>query len=266
METLWPPKEDSIEICIRQLSDLNARLYPVYKASCSFAEAQKSHSGALFSAATFHILTTLLEESTPLQQKCNAISETFNASRSLLNIVHQLQATSASSKRMHDYAANSQSQSPASIRTMLDSQRSESSDTSESSGPSSMGSPVAMDGIAERGSHNLVIGYSILACYARLLHIYHTLITALHYDASHAKGIESIPSPSLAELRLILVVQLISHLLNGLREAVAAYFSHVDDPLDPSVLLANQASLKTVSNLEVDIQDKIKQLSEVLRG
>jgi hypothetical protein len=266
LPSLWPPKEDSIEICIRQLSDLNVRLYPVYKASCSFAEAQKSHSGAVFSAATFHIMTTLLEESTPTQQKCTAISETFNASRSLLNIVHQLQATCASPKRIQVYTSNSQSQTPATSRTGLDSGRSESSDPSEPPGPSSLGSPVVMDSIAERGSHNLAIGYLILACYTRLLHIYHTLITALHYDACHAKGIESNPSPSLAQLRLILVVQLITHLLDGLRDAVAAYFSQVDDPLDPSVLLANQASLKTVSKLEVDIQDKIKQLNEVLRG
>ncbi|KAM3071621.1 hypothetical protein ACMFMG_009494 [Clarireedia jacksonii] len=244
LPSLWPPKSDSVEICIRQLSDMNARLYPVYKASCSVAEAQKNHSDALFSAATFHILTTLLEERTPLKHKCNAISETFIASRSLINIVHLLQATPTSPIHIQGYRPNLQSRTPTSSSTIIDTRRDGSSDTSESS---STGNPVVADGVTEHESHNLIIA-------------------ALYHDASHATGIESTPPSSLAKLRLILVVQLISHLVNSLQEGVAGYFAHVDDPLDPSVLVANQASLKTVSRLEIDIQDKLKQLNEVLRG
>ncbi|KAL9093353.1 MAG: hypothetical protein Q9165_004094 [Trypethelium subeluteriae] len=94
---LWPPHADITEICIRQLSDLNARLYPVYRTSRSFNPAQQKYAGPLISAAAFDAVTTLLDGTTTItthtMQKCNAICELFSASRSLVDITHRLQAT-----------------------------------------------------------------------------------------------------------------------------------------------------------------------------
>ncbi|MCJ1332599.1 hypothetical protein MMC10_009292 [Thelotrema lepadinum] len=319
---LWPPKPDKAEICISQLSELNTRLYPVYKTSRSYAAAQQKHSGALISAAAFDVVSILLEGSTTLKtpalQKCNAIFETFSASRHLLDIMHRLQA-SAANPAATEPLITSQNQELASFAsdTAIDEARNDSwvgissTQTSSTQGlfylpppistgiddsleqgsmlsdklkptvsTSSMSSPFIVPSDPESSSHSVVICYLVLACYTRLLHIYGTFITALHHDASRAKRIGSGSPPSSVELRLVLLVQLIVHLLDSLQQVMIAYFSEASDRNNSEGTTKTSYNLRTplgnadpkwpglerISQLEVDIRHKLQQLQKTMQS
>ena len=99
---LWPPPSaDIIEVCIKQLSELSVRLYPVYRTSCLFANAQKANPGSLLSSTTFDTVTYFLQEKhasdTAASHGSRALFEIFQSSRNLLDVLHRVQATTSAS-------------------------------------------------------------------------------------------------------------------------------------------------------------------------
>ncbi|RFU29626.1 hypothetical protein B7463_g6710, partial [Scytalidium lignicola] len=199
----------------------DTRLYPVYKTSCAFTVAQQKRPGGLISAAAFDVIATILQapgaSKVAAVQKCQAIAEIFNASRSLLEAMHQLQC---------------------------------------------------------RDPHSMIMCYLILACYTRLLHIFKSLIVALHGNASYAKNERLDCPPSLIELHLVLLVQFIMQLSSCLQHDTKAYFSLVDSRSDSEGIEGvrspfdtyQAAGLEGVSQLEGSTRDKLKQLQDMIQG
>ena len=123
----------------------------------------------------------------------------------------------------------------------------------------------------DSATHHLV-----LACYIRLLRIYHALIIALRDDAAELKDVGSGPVSLNAELRLFVLAQLITQLLERLRKAVAAYFSMLPSKTDSGGMAAQISSqdnlgtpevdLAQVTGLESSIQGDLKQLQNTLHS
>ncbi|KAI9687446.1 MAG: hypothetical protein M1822_002055 [Bathelium mastoideum] len=307
---LWPSHEDTTGSCITQLSDLNARLYPVYRTSCCFGAAQQKYAGPLISAAAFDAVTTLLNGSTTITtqnlQKCNAMYELFNASRSLLDIIHRLQASTtslAAAPRMLNRVRPLQGSADAATDAVINDSGRPGSPLSRPSltpDPSALPSQTILpdttdpgDGqagpqfdrsfsfvrldTAETGSHDVVMCHLISACYVRLLHIYGTLISALHHDAFRTKDNRSEVLPSPDEIRLVLLAQVIAHLVDRLQQATKAYFTqangqcHADAAMGselspPTLQDANRADQNLISRLEDSVKENLEQLRTLLHG
>ena len=95
---LSPPIVDETETCVRELSDLTVRLYPVYRMSWFITVSGQPNPGALLTATAFNAVKILLEEPPhvkPPAQQCNFLHEIFSTSRTLLDIMYRIQANSA---------------------------------------------------------------------------------------------------------------------------------------------------------------------------
>ncbi|CRG89192.1 Nonribosomal peptide synthetase 14 [Talaromyces islandicus] len=213
---LWPKEADQTDMLNRQLSDLNTRLYPVYKTSCLYGVAQKKFSDTLILNATFDAASKFLasDPSSSVPEKgCKAVNETFQTSADLLNVLrHYLGAS----------GQGIQSKSPVTIMS-----------------PPSSFSPPGMTPVNEgpaftsNPGFDTVTPHLCLACYIRLLHIYQRLVEALRHDASTGRENKALSEPFKMELRLVLVVRLISSLLEHLRTTMASYLARIDEQLEP---------------------------------
>ncbi|OJJ70823.1 hypothetical protein ASPBRDRAFT_127674 [Aspergillus brasiliensis CBS 101740] len=185
------PNSEYPEICIRQLSDLATRLHAVYQTT----RALSDHP--LITNAAFEAVTTLFDAPSSPPSATNStttnLRETFTSSHYLLETISHLLWTSPS---------NNPSPAPA----------------------------LAAD--------DTVIYHFTIACYTLLLLIYATLLTALHRDAlTHAQPSLSTTtsttghdntstwcsSPSLVQLRLVLLFHVISYFLDRLQQMVRMY-------------------------------------------
>ena len=258
-----PPNADAAEVCIKQLSEISLRLHPVYRTSCMFENAQKANPGSLLSSTAFSTVTYFLQEKnisdTTASHGCKALFEIFQSSRCLLDVIHQVQAMAT---RKAKATTGSEAHQPipsamgaideGSAHTRDSSYRglgmSSTSDLSfqwssslatpthssitannapkdvPASQPYSgkMACPVISKTGKSSGPDGVTL-YLILACYIRLLQIYQTLIAALLQDALYLTESVHESVPSFFELRLVLFVQLIAHLLNRLKQAVAGF-------------------------------------------
>ncbi len=282
----WPTNDtDTTEICIQKLSDLSVRLYPVYRTSCRLAAAQKESPGTLSADAAFEAVTAFVQGDTTIEtaavRGCKALHEIFGASRSLLDILDQsFTITTASSPRNPaSFSALTaiDADDPMSISSSDVSSlsngfpfSSQPSDSRASTNSVPMPGSTLASTTPDRASSFPVAGedgpdgamvHLILACYIRLLHIYHTLIATLHHDSLHRRDIGS-GSPSFFELRLVVFVQFITHLLDRLRNAVAAYLSPLNNPSN-TITAASKAM--DVSRLEDSMRDELQKLHQRLQ-
>ena len=245
--------------------------------------------GIKFSSNCFETATSFLQGEDSLfqaaqNQSRSALSEIFRAPGILIDILQRFSNSFPAKQRIPSDSSMSKAMDTASeeelgLMTPLSPTSSASSvspfkiqSASESPGeeikchedPQSTGEMSP-----DSATHHLV-----LACYIRLLRIYHTLIVALQGDASELKDL-SLGAPSLnAELRLFILVQLITQLLERLRKAVAAYFCILPDKPDEGGLVARTSStdvlgapevdLVRVKGLEGSIQEDLKQLQMIL--
>ena len=307
LPNLWSPPSDTdtTETCIKQLSDLSVRLYLVYKTSCKLAAAQNEHPEILISSFAFETAAAYLQGDNTRGKSvihgCEALDELFSSTRSLLDILQLVSDTTVASSLSDP--TNISAQVPVENDDPISTTRSEASPpsaffsfspqltaSSASTGnmslvgntPSDMPTSEAITGrspLPTAGEHDPdgVILHLVLACYTRLLHIYHKLIVALHRDATRLKKIESGSQSSLSELRLVLFVQLITHLLNRLRKAMADYLSLLikknrTDSMNvaagtTSRMQASELNLHelwsgNVSNLERNVRHELQQLQK----
>nr|ANM86655.1 hypothetical protein [Cladonia uncialis subsp. uncialis]AUW30911.1 hypothetical protein [Cladonia uncialis subsp. uncialis] len=266
---------DVTEVCIGQLSDLNVRLYPVYKASLSFAAAQTVHPGALLSNVCFKTVSAFLQcettGETAAEGGCKALYEIFQASRSLLDIMHQSQPRNPTlsppnSSNMHvhggidsdDSMSNRSAresslsddfslstQPPVSSISTNSTHTSENTSANMSPPSATAAGPSPFQKAGENPPDSVMIHLS-LACYIRLLQIYHPLTVALRRDKSYCKNIGSGSPASFFELRLVLFVQLITHLLDLLRTAMAVH---------SSLLGGSPESITAAAEDDLDVRD-----------
>ena len=283
LPNLWPSSgTDTTEACIRQLSDLSVRSCPVYKTSCSFESAQKEHPGALLSSDAFETVSHFLRGENTLQtaavRGCHALFEIFYSSRCLLDILHP-GAESATGNDEH-MRTTSSGLSPLSTSFPLASGLATSSTSPSTlmsgnslSGTSSTLFSTASDTLLKEGDTGPdgVILHLFLACYIRLLHIYHTLIKALHRDALHIRNIGPSSTTSFLELRLVLFVQLIAHLVGRLRQDRVGYLSPSNRDTDGAMQLSldtvdrDVLGFGNVSSLESTVREELEQLQKGLR-
>ena len=116
----------------------------------------------------------------------------------------------------------------------------------------------------------------MLACYLRLLYIYQALTAALQQDAIYCANLGPRRVPSFFEIRLVLFVQLVTHLLGRLRQAVAAFSSQSDrgteyaasalSPSAPYQIDNGDAGIGRVSVLETTITEDLQQLQRRLQN
>ena len=285
---IWPTNDaDSTEICIQKLSDLSVRLYPVYTTSRRLAAAQKESPGTLSSDAAFDAVATFVQGDTIVEtaagRGCKVLHEIFGASRSLLDILDQSLTISTASSSQNPANSSAltaiEADDPMGIASSSSDVSSFSNEYSFSSQPSdsrASTNSVSMPGstlasrtasgaspfpvAAEDGPDEAMV-HLILACYIRLLHIYHTLVTALHHDLLRHRDIRS-GSPSFFELRLVIFVQFITHLLDRLRNAVAAYLSPVDST---SNTITAASKTMDVCRLEDSMTDELQKLQKRLQ-
>ena len=311
LPSLWsPPSEtDTTETCINKLSDLGVRLYLVYKTSCKIAAAQKELPGALLSSLAFETVTAYLQGGNtlekPARRGCKALDELFGATRSLLDVLHDIEDSTVTSSALNPInvsaAAAIESESPISIPWSEESPLSaffsfspQLNTSSSSTGNTFLDGSTPSDAppIEITAGHRLspvagasgpdgVILHLILDCYTRLLHIYHKLVVALHRDAAQLREIEPGSQSSLSELRLVLFLQLITHLLDRLRKAMADYLSllikknrtnHMTvatgttSQMRASELDVNEVWLGDISKLESNVRHELQQLQKKSRN
>jgi len=114
--------------------------------------------------------------------------------------------------------------------------------------------------------------YVTVACYIRLLSIYRALVVALYQDVL-SSDIGKGTAPSLVEIRLVLLVQFITHLLDCLSKAMRDYVSlfnrqqhvrrvrseHLSESMQKSPD-GNDTGLEAATKLEYDVKDELKKL------
>ena len=307
LPSLWSPPSstDTTESCIKQLSDLSIRLYLVYKTSCKLAAAQEEHPGVVLSSLAFETFAAYLQADSTLEKPagrgCKALDELFCATRSLLDVLHDIEGSTVSPRALDpadgSAAAAIEGESPISIPSSEESPLSaffSFSPNFTASSPSTrntslVGSTTSdtppLEATAERlplpaagapGPDGVIL-HLILACYTRLLHIYHNIIMALHCDAAQLRETESGSQSSLSGLRLVLFVQLITHLLDRLRKAMDNYHSllmkrnrtdcmnvaiETTSQTRASTLDAHKVGLGDVTKLETVVRHELQQLQK----
>ncbi|OKL63921.1 hypothetical protein UA08_00473 [Talaromyces atroroseus] len=261
---LWPRRADQTEVLNRRLSDLNTRLYPVYKTSCLYVDAQKEFPDALILNATFDAASNFLASDTSVRRSeneqqpergCKAVIETFQTSADLLDVLHQYLTSFGESKQ------SLRNLSESSVETVtLPAQ----SLTTELTPVTSADNSDKINSVFDKAGFDSVTPHLCIACYIRLLHIYQRLIEALRNDATSCKE-NRFPSETFKmELRLVLVVGLIVSLLDRLRTSIAAYLSILDDQVELPELTGNDLGTGTAV-LEARVQAEIQQLQATLR-
>lgn len=272
---LPPQGIDETEMCVKELSDLSVRLYPIFKMSHFITTDGQPIPGALLTATAFSAVKVLLEEPPhvkPPAQQCNFLHETFSTSRSLLDIMYRIQGNGATSSLQNDNTTTSLTSALSDVdpnpenvnwmstlscsaspnpaiaslppRAAVSDQSREQANISNENPPPLVGpgrfSPhLPASTSEESGPHSISVCYLILACYTRLLHIYSTLITVLHDDVPRVKPVDSrSPRPWMVELRIFLLVQFITQLFERMQQVIKEYLSEVDHRLDMAKMLA----------------------------
>ncbi len=262
---LWADANDTTEVALRQLSDINVRLYAVVKLSSCFAAAQKARPGALLGSYVFDSVSSFLKGDTiPPIPGCHAVFELFQSSRKLLDVLDQIRHNHKGSERFAPeprgglgvaepsqmqrlsrnqfFAAASQytiPSAPAHSTTAIF-RATTPPDTSPSSSPSR---PDTTSGSPAPPSHtDSVLHHLLLACYIRLLQTYEAFIAALQNDATYIRTVEMDSPWSLSRLRLMILVQLVTRFLDSLRSGMTAYFCLAIDFSEDATNLGNAAS------------------------
>ena len=297
-----PKAIDNSEVCIRQLADLSVRLYIAYRCTCSFGKRQKDHPGALLSSGAFGSVAHFLQGDDHVESValggCKVLYEIFLSSKCLADILHQclvrlagsnsqnyvhqsaLRDIEAAQKHGHKHAIDMNvpltvSPLPVPVETPPLQAASSTSTSSAQSTPNftERNPPPSNKDSCPDG----VILHLVLACYIRVLHIHHIFISALYSDALNIVHVGSDFGSSFLQLRLVMLVQLISHLLDRLRRAMVAYATLLDKEIDGAREPQTTGSMRSddlgrhsaifgnVPELERSVNQDLVKLQQIIR-
>ncbi|CAO1600136.1 hypothetical protein XANCAGTX0491_003839 [Xanthoria calcicola] len=293
------------DVGIARLSQLSTRLYPLHQSSCNLADVAGSsgqtkdrghaHQNQLIDDAAFksvagwlvHVSANLdsssrndprdsLEKTTAGDTLQNA----FSASHHLLETLRGLQADSGpevSSSALVD--PNSASGSTGGTR--LDPwgnftpplSRSGSNDEDSSYGAKRKGSSSYARPSCQYS--NTVVRHLVMACHTLLLNIYVAVLIALQHDADRWSSGDSeadVDPAALADIRLVLSVQLCSYLIERQHQAVDSYLSPVSPPphegsgsQQPNSPGSTTAHREVMTDLRMEVQQRLERLRQSLR-
>ncbi|KAL9007839.1 MAG: hypothetical protein Q9173_006975 [Seirophora scorigena] len=285
---------------IARLSQLSTRLYPLHRSSLTLAEnggssnqpsdRKQALQRSLINDAAFKSVAGWLvhvSANTSLAVRADrrnqtlettttgdTLHETFSASHQLLEILRCLQAdvTSSSTPALSSSTSTSSNAGGPQLdfwtgnvtpQLSAHNEEPEQQQRKEPSPPSS--SPYA------RSSSNNIIRHLVHACHTLLLDIYVALLTALQEDAerwsSSCQGLVD-DTTALADIPLVLTVQLCSYLIERQHQAVDLFLSSQQhegpgsrQPSPP----ASSTNRDVMSDLILEVQQRLGQLRRTLR-
>ena len=218
---------------ITQLSELLSRLTSAFNAT------PQELTGSLLTQTSFDSVAPLLLSPNvsinEFEPACSILRDTFSASQLLLEILHQLRFSSERHFQMDTTFPRPDLPSPRGPETIADlSYRSPQSD--------------------------LVVHHLVLACHSLLLNIFGSILVALQHDATSpfSEGAGRL-APPLADMRLVVLVQLSSYFIGRLQEGVSIYTS-----LSGREMNTASTSLQSSVDLEAEIQQRLLRLRRVL--
>ena len=319
----WSSSVDGAEeASVAQLSELSIRLYPLYRSSCSLITAaqkdRSSNSTIIDDLALGSVVTSLVSANASSQGPPSTISSalhgTLSASLRLLTILCRLQASAVATKSPSSTVSAS---TLANTGPPVDpwgtfTPQQASSGGGNSTRPSNSYEPqqaltgsMMPDSAAGQGRHfDMVVHYLVLACHTQLLNTYGTLLSALQHDADlHRDSLlpgaggdvnkdeGEADAATLSDMRLVLVVHLISFFIDRLHQAVDAYVPFYNQcggeqlrgmpsPLSPPSLSSSRhhnrkRSMDTsasstvdrgaIGDLEMEIRQRLIRLRRTLR-
>ncbi|KAL8908009.1 MAG: hypothetical protein Q9207_001083 [Kuettlingeria erythrocarpa] len=307
------PDKNGPEVGIARLSQLSTRLYPLLRSSCTLAETAGSsgesrdrnqiHQSPLLDDTAFKSVAAFVHVSADMnllfrtgRQKPalettatgDTLHDVFSASRNLLEILRYLQADVATDTSSSS-SSSSTSLSSSAGEAYLDAQAGITPQASTSGGGSShFEQRQGSSAYARRSNHysNTVIRHLVSACHTLLLNVYTAVLVVLQHDvdwwsssrpAGKADpGADADPA-ALADMGLVMAVQLSSYLIERLHQAVELYLSPQASPqsslrrhglpasyqaIPPGSTTANPELLSDLNN---EVQQRLAKLRQTLR-
>jgi len=284
---LWPLAPDAVELCVRQLSDLNVRLYSVYRVTCVFrsTQGQQNPTNSLITDAAFQCASIMFGTGSTIKvdsaRPCKALDEAFSISLEFLVILQRLQrqaltpglatstiasnelsgachATFASSENFQ--VASPSSQDPFNVidRSLVE------QDCSSSTAMHQHHHLLSRDETTLSKESFTAANHLVLACYTLLLSIYEGLVSALQRESAIRSTNNAMKLPCSAHIRLVVVVNLVYYLFDRIRTAVTAQIGNgkvqpnTDYPSSGGLPLP--AGFMPLENTEITILHGLQQL------
>ncbi|KFY27610.1 hypothetical protein V493_03398 [Pseudogymnoascus sp. VKM F-4281 (FW-2241)] len=303
------------EFGIAQLSQLSTRLSPLYRSSCNLVDAAESPSqlrdryharrSPLLDDAAFESVTSWLVHvptnvnflfpdnlQTPSQERTTIggiLHDTFSASHHLLEILQGLQVDVESGAPYNT--------STVSMSTSASTEGGENRDFWASNTPQSFVSATSenlsyfelSNGSASHTRrpsqcYNTVVRHLVIACHTLLLNIHVAVLIVLQHDADlrtfcpPLRNVEAdayMEAAVLADIKLVLVLRLCSHLIKRQHQAVDLYLSPQPPLLssqendftafhEHSMDASTAANRKLVSDLEINVKQRLDRLQQTL--
>ncbi|KAL8765377.1 MAG: hypothetical protein Q9209_007525 [Squamulea sp. 1 TL-2023] len=298
------------DVGIARLSQLSTRLYPLHQSSCNLADAVGSSRRAkdcrqnqlIDDVAFKSVAGWLVQVSSNLDllsrsDHRDAVAETttagdtlhnaFSASHHLLETLRCLQAdvvpaiSSSSSTDPKSASTSSRARHldvwgnftpPLSRSTSNDE---DSTYIEERKGLSSYARP-------SNQYSNMVVRHLVIACHTLLLNIYVAVLIALQHDADRwtsgtiADAAAYMNPAALADMRLVLAVQLCAYLIERQHQAVDLYLTPLSLPLSlqqqdgsgfqqPGSPESTTAHKEVMVDLKMEVQQRLARLRQTLR-
>ncbi|KAK4199546.1 hypothetical protein QBC40DRAFT_227822 [Triangularia verruculosa] len=216
----------------------------------------------------------------------DTLHDTFAASHHLLEILRLLQSN-VTGGFSSDTAGTTSARDPTDFWRSVTPQ---SDNTTTGSNESSIDKETATSVPSASYGHSSSGGYSstvvrhlVIACHTLLLNIYIAVLIALQHDVDLRNSCASLPgtestcadATALADMRLVLIVQLCSYLIKRQHQAVDAYLSpnpqqQQQQPVEPcsptsTATSASGSSKEISSDLEMEVQHRLLKLRQTLR-
>jgi hypothetical protein len=301
------------DIGIARLSQLSTRLYPLHRSSCTLAEtagssgqwrdrdqarqspliddaAFKSVSAWIFRVSADVNLLFRTDLQNPALETTTAgdtLHDAFSASHHLLEILRCLQgdvvtgtlpstSTSTVSTSTSSSTGGAHLDFWASITPPFAQSASNSNENTSCFEQGKVSSSYARPSQYS----NTVVRHLVIACHTLLFNIYVEVLIALQHDAdlrsSCLPSDSCVDAAALADIRLVLVVQLCSYLIECQRQAVDLYLS-LQFPLpslhqhdlsgfhQPSPPASTAGNREVMGHLDMQVQQRLARLRQTLR-
>lgn len=300
------------DVGIARLSQLSTRLYPLHRSSCTLAENAASsgqsrdhnriHQSSLLDDAAFksvaafvHVsanmnLLSRTDNRTPALETTttgDTLHDAFCASQNLLQILRCLQADvateSSSSSTSLSTSAGGANLDPRARVTPQASQTTSTSKGNNSYFEQRKGSSAYARPSSQYS--NTIIRHLVSACHTLLLNIYVAVLVALQHEADRwsvsrpagtAEPDADVDPAALADMGLVMAVQLSSYLIERQHQAVDLYLSPQTPPqssqqheLPGSYRVSSPASTAAnrglMSDLKMEVHQRLAKLRQTLR-
>ncbi|KAL8721589.1 MAG: hypothetical protein Q9225_001753 [Loekoesia sp. 1 TL-2023] len=299
------------DVGIARLSQLSTRLYPLYRSSCILAETAESlnqsrdrnqarRSPLIEDAAFKSVAAWLVHVSAnvnllfgtgtrnPALETAatgDTLHDAFSASHHLLEILRGLRVN-VGSGTLSSTPTDSTSTSTPTGGAHLDTWA---SITLQSAQSTSISDENTLFSEKHKGSSSstrppgqysdTVVCHLVIACHTLLLSVYVAVLIALQYDAdqwSSCRPAGNVDAAALADIRLVLPVQLCSYLIERQYQAVDLYLSPQSPPPSsqqhdlssshqPSPPGSTPANREAMNNLKMEVQQRLARLRQTLR-